>query len=260
MPSTTVLLALVSGVFGLVIGSFLNVVIWRVPRGESIVSPPSACPKCSHQLRPYDNIPVISWLVLRGRCRDCGEAISARYPIIEALTAALFVVMAVLVPPAALPAYLWLAGAGVALAVIDLDTKRLPNAITYPTAVIVGVWLIGASLVVGESGQALRTLLGGLALAGFFLLLNLFYPRGMGMGDVKLALPLGFALGYVSWATVLVGGFLAFFLGAVVGVALMSAGKAGRRSALPFGPFMLVGALLALVVGDAVGSWYAGLL
>ncbi len=260
MPSATVLLATGCGIFGLVIGSFLNVVIWRVPRGESIVRPPSACPKCGHQLRPYDNIPVLSWLVLRGRCRDCGEPISMRYPIIEALTAALFVAMALLVPPAALPAYLWLAGAGVALAAIDLDTKRLPNVITYPSAVIVGVWLIGVSLATGEPGQALRTLLGGLAFAGFFLLLNVLYPRGMGMGDVKLALPLGFALAWVSWATLLVGGFLAFLLGAVVGVGLMAAGRAGRRSALPFGPFMLIGAFVALVVGDSVADWYAGLL
>jgi leader peptidase (prepilin peptidase)/N-methyltransferase len=211
-------------------------------------------------LRAYDNIPVVSWVVLRGRCRDCGEPISTRYPIIEALTAVLFAITAVIVPPAALPAYLWLVAAGVALAAIDIDTKRLPNVIVYPTAAVVGTWLVGVSVVQGEPSRALRTVLAGLALGAFFLALNLAYPKGMGMGDVKLAVPLGFALGWVSWATVIVGGFLAFLLGAVVGVALMAAGRAGRRSALPFGPFMLVGAYLALVFGDAVAGWYGSLL
>ena len=260
MLSLTPYLVIVCGVFGLLIGSFLNVVIWRVPRGESIVRPPSACPRCGHELRAHDNIPVVSWLVLRGRCRDCGEPISKRYPIIEALTALLFALTAVIVPPAALPAYLWLVGAGVALAAIDIDTKRLPNVIVYPTAGVVGVWLVGLSLIEGEPGRALRTVLAGLALGAFFLALNLAYPKGMGMGDVKLAVPLGFALGWVSWAAVIVGGFLAFLLGAVVGVALMAAGRAGRRSALPFGPFMLIGAYLALMFGDAVAGWYGSLL
>lgn len=260
MTSQPWLLAGVCGIFGLLIGSFLNVVIWRVPRGESIVRPPSACPSCGHELRAYDNIPLVSWLVLRGRCRDCGAPISPRYPIVEGLTGVLFAVTALLLPLGALPAYLWLVGAGIALAAIDIDTKRLPNVIVYPTAAVVGGWLVIASLVAGEPGRALRTALGGLALGAFFLALNLAYPKGMGMGDVKLAVPLGFALGWVSWAAVLVGGFLSFLLGAVVGVALMAAGRAGRRSALPFGPFMLVGTYLALLVGDPIAQWYGDLL
>ena len=260
MPSVTLVSAVVCGVLGLLIGSFLNVVIWRVPRGESIASPPSACPSCGHRVRTYDNIPVLSWLLLRGRCRDCGWAISARYPFVELLTSLLFVLMSLLVPLAVLPAYLWLAAAGVALGAIDLDTKRLPNALTYPTAVVVGLWLVIASILEGDPESALRTFVGGLSLGAFYLLLHLVYPRGMGMGDAKLAVSLGFALAWVSWASLLVGAFLAFALGAVVGVGLMLVGKAGRRSALPFGPFMLIGALVGLVFGNAVGNWYAGLL
>lgn len=256
----TAIIAVYCGVMGLLIGSFLNVVIWRVPRGESIVRPPSACPRCGHRLRAYDNIPVVSWLVLGGRCRDCQEPISMRYPVVELITGALFVVMSLVVPLAALPAYLWLAGAGVALAGIDIDVKRLPNVIVYPSILIVGGWLVGLSLVLGEPGQAGRTVLAGLALGGFFGVIHLAAPRGMGMGDVKLAVLIGSALGWLGWAEVLVGGFLAFLLGAVVGLALMASGKAGRKSALPFGPFMLLGCLIAVVAGEQIGDWYAHLL
>lgn len=260
MPTATATLAAICGVFGLLIGSFLNVVIWRVPRGESIVRPPSACPACGHTLRPYDNVPLLSWMLLRARCRDCGAPISARYPVVELTTGVLFALMPFLVAVAALPAYLWLAGAGVALAAIDLDTKRLPNAITYPTAGVVGGWLVVVALVQGAPQQALRTFLGGVAFGAFFLLLHIVYPRGMGMGDVKLAVPLGFGLAWISWGTLLIGGFAAFFLGSLVGIGLMVAGKAGRRTALPFGPFMLAGALVALAFGEPIGDWYASLL
>ena len=258
--TTTAIVAVFAGVIGLVIGSFLNVVIWRVPRGESIVTPPSACPTCHHRLRARDNIPVVSWLVLRGKCRDCGEPISMRYPIVELLTAVLFVGVSLLVPLAVLPAYLWLAGAGVALAAIDIEHKRLPNAIVYPTAVVVGVWLVAASLLAGDTGAALRTVLAGVALFAFYLLLALVYPAGMGLGDVKLAFPLGMALGWVAWSAVIVGTFAAFLLGAVVGVALMASHRAGRRSAIPFGPFMLLGAMIGITLGETVAEWYGSLL
>jgi leader peptidase (prepilin peptidase)/N-methyltransferase len=245
---------------GLLIGSFVNVVIWRVPRGESIVRPPSACPKCGHQLRPYDNVPLISWAVLGGKCRDCKAPISIRYPVVELITGIVFVAMALAVPIGALPAYLWLAGAGVALAGIDIDVKRLPNAIVYPSIVVVGGWLVGLSLVLGEPWQAGRTVAAALALGAFFGVIHLIAPRGMGMGDVKLAILIGAALGWLGWTEVLVGGFLAFLLGAVVGVALMLLGRAGRKSALPFGPFMLLGCLIAIVAGAPIGQWYGGLL
>src|ERR1700712_4336651 len=127
-------LGVLCAVVGLAIGSFLNVVIWRVPRGESVVRPGSHCPSCDHPVRPYDDIPVVSWLLLRGRCRDCGEPISARYPLVEAGTSALFVVIAVHFGFSwALPAYLYLAAIGVALAMIDIDVHRLPNKIVLPS-------------------------------------------------------------------------------------------------------------------------------
>ena len=213
----TGLLSVLCGVLGLAIGSFINVVIWRVPRGMSIVAPPSSCPRCGHPVRARDNVPVLSWVLLRGRCRDCGEPISPRYPAVELLTAALFAWMPWLItPPAALPAYLWLAGAGVALAAIDLDVKRLPNAIVYPTTVVVIGWLAIVG-VFTDLGATWRTLLAALILGGLYLLLHLAYPRGMGFGDVKLALPIGAALGFDSWQALAVGGFAAFVLGAVVG-------------------------------------------
>lgn len=260
MDTAPVLLVGGVAVLGLLIGSFLNVVIWRVPRSESIVSPPSACPSCGQPLRPRDNIPVLSWLLLRGRCRDCGEPISKRYPLVELTTAVLFAVMTFGVPVEALPAYLWLTAAGVALSAIDLDHKRLPNVIVYPTAVVVGAWLVGMSLVTTQPGLAVRTALAGVALFAFYLVLALVYPAGMGLGDVKLALVLGMALGWLSWSAVVIGTFLAFGLGALVGVAVIAKGRGGRKTAIPFGPFMLVGALLAVFLAQPISSWYLSLL
>jgi leader peptidase (prepilin peptidase)/N-methyltransferase len=260
VASAQILLVIGVAVLGLLVGSFLNVVIWRVPRGESIVSPPSACPSCGHPLRARDNIPVVSWLLLRGRCRDCGAAISKRYPLVELTTALLFAVIAIGVPVEALPAYLWLTAAGVALSMIDVDHKRLPNAIVYPTAIVVGAWLIGVSLLSGQPGLALRTLLAGLALFAFYLVLKLVYPAGMGLGDVKLALVLGMALGWLSWSAVVIGTFLAFALGALVGVTVIARGRGGRKTAIPFGPFMLGGALLSVFAAEPISEWYLSLL
>lgn len=260
VETTRLLVTIGTAVLGLLVGSFLNVVIWRVPRGESIVTPPSACPRCGHPLRSKDNIPVASWLVLRGKCRDCAEPISKRYPLVELATAVLFAVIALTVPLVVLPAYLWLTGAGVALTMIDIDHKRLPNVIVYPSAVVVGAWLVGASVIAGESGTAIRTLLAGAALFAFYLLLALVYPAGMGLGDVKLAFVLGMALGWLSWSAVVVGTFLAFLLGALVGLAVIAIRGGGRKTAIPFGPFMLAGALMAVFVAKPVSDWYLSLL
>ncbi len=246
---------------GLVVGSFLNVVIWRVPRGQSVVSPPSHCPRCDAPIRTRDNIPVLSWLMLRGRCRDCGARISARYPGVEALTAGLFLLVTIsLGLTLDLPAFLYLTALGVALALIDLDTKRLPNALTLPAYPIVAALLVLPAAVDGQWGDYGRAMVGALALFGLYLIMALVYPAGMGMGDVKLSGVLGMALAWLGWAQWIVGSFLAFLLGAIVGVGLMLFRGAGRRTAIPFGPYMLVGALLGILAGSAIADWYLDLL
>jgi leader peptidase (prepilin peptidase)/N-methyltransferase len=251
------MLLVLAAVVGLVVGSFLNVVIWRVPRGESVARPASHCPACSAPVRPRDNVPVLSWVLLRGRCRDCAAPVSVRYPLVEAGTAAVFVALAARIgPEPELPAYLYLGAVGVALALIDLDVKRLPNAIVLPSYVV-GVVLLGAAaLVDGDLWAFLRALLGMAALFGFYLVLALVYPAGMGFGDVKLAGVLGLYLGWLGWAEVVAGGFLGFLFGGVVGAALMAAHRAGRRSQIPFGPFMIAGALVAVLWGRALADLY----
>jgi leader peptidase (prepilin peptidase)/N-methyltransferase len=253
----TAFLIVACGLGGLLIGSFLNVVIWRVPRGESIVSPPSACPSCEERIRPRDNVPVVSWLLLRRRCRHCRAPISARYPLVELLTGAVFAVLAArLGPVAELPAFLYLGAIGVALALIDLDVKRLPNAIVLPSYAVAGV-LLGAAAVFGDDlGSYLRAVLGMAALFGLYFVLALVYPAGMGFGDVKLAGVLGLYLGWLGWGEVVSGGFLGFLLGGVVGGALMIARRAGRKSQIPFGPFMLAGAFAAILWGGALADLY----
>ena len=244
---------------GLAIGSFLTVVIRRVPRGQSIGSPPWHCPQCADEIRRRDSIPVLSWLVLRGRCRDCGARISARNPGVELLTGVLFLLMARTFGLTwELPAYLYLTTVGVALAFIDLDTKRLPNALTLPSYPILAGLLLIPAAVDGLWGDLGRAALGAAALFAFYLLLALVYPAGMGMGDVKLAGVLGMALGWLGWGEWFVGSFMAFFLGAVVGLGLMLVRAAHRRSAIPFGPFMLSGVLIAVLFGTQIADWYAG--
>jgi leader peptidase (prepilin peptidase)/N-methyltransferase len=254
-----VLGALIVGcaLLGLLVGSFLNVVIWRVPRGESIISPPSHCPGCHARVRTLDNVPVVSWLLLRGRCRDCSEPISGRYPLVELGTAAVFVVLGLRIGPHAdLPAFLYLGAIGVALALIDLDVKRLPNAIVLPSYPVAAVLLGVAAVVQHDAGAYVRALLGMAALFGLYFLLAFIYPAGMGFGDVKLAGVLGLYLGWLGWGEVISGGFLGFLFGGVVGVALMVLQKAGRKTQIPFGPFMLAGALVAILAGGALADLY----
>ena len=255
-------LALVlAAVFGLVIGSFLNVVTWRVPRGESIVKPGSHCPSCCHDLGWRDNIPVVSWLLLGGECRYCGARISVRYPATEVMTALVFVALTLIIGVHwSLPAYLWLGGAGVALAIIDIEHKRLPNAITLPSYVAVGALLLLPAIIDGQWDGYLRAWLAAIVLGAAYFGLALIYPKGMGMGDVKLAGVLGLALGWLGWSELIVGGFLAFVLGSVGGVIVMVATGSGRKAKIPFGPYMLVGALLGLWIGQPVAHWYQSLL
>jgi leader peptidase (prepilin peptidase) / N-methyltransferase len=257
----SVAIAVLAGVLGLAVGSFLNVVMYRVPRGESVVSPPSHCPRCESPVRGRHNVPVVGWLVLRGRCADCRLPISVRYPLVELATGLLFAAIALrLDTVAALPAYLWFVGAGVALALIDLDVRRLPNAIVVPSYPILLMLLAGASAWEHDWWALGRAVIGGVVLFGFYLLLVVVYPAGMGWGDVKLAGLVGGVLAFLSWQTYLVGVFAAFLLGAIVGVGVMAVGRGGRKTALPFGPFMIGGVLLAVFAAAPLASWYGALL
>ncbi|MCU1587488.1 MAG: Prepilin peptidase [Frankiales bacterium] len=251
------LLVVASGVLGLLIGSFLNVVIWRVPRGESVVRPPSACPACGQAIRSFDNVPVLSWLLLRGRCRDCAEPISARYPLVEGLTGALFALTAWHFGfDAALPAYLYFVAVGVALALIDFDVHRLPDALTLPSYGVGLVLLGGAAAVDGEWHALLRAVICAAIAFGFYFAVWFAYPAGMGFGDVKLAGVVGLYLGWLSYGILATGLFLGFFLGAVISVGLVAFAGAGRKTRVPFGPFMLVGAYLAFLVGQRLVDAY----
>lgn len=243
-------------VVGLAVGSFLNVVVWRVPQGLSIVRPRSACPGCGHPIRARDNIPVVSWLALRGRCRDCREPISARYPLVEAGTAALFGLTAWRFGYAwdLLP-FLWLAGAAVALALIDLDHTRLPDVIVLPTG-MVGALAFAAIAVAGGEGAALgRAAIGAAACLAFYFVLLVVQPAGMGFGDVKLAGVLGLFLGWLGWGALVVGTFAAFLLGGLFALGLLLVGRAGRKTKVPFGPWMLLGAGVGIAAGE--GLWEA---
>ncbi|MEP7192265.1 MAG: prepilin peptidase [Actinomycetota bacterium] len=247
------------GVLGALIGSFLNVVIWRVPQGLSIVRPGSACPDCGHRITSAENIPIVSWLVLRGRCSSCRGRISARYPLVEAATAALFVLMAWTVGfTPILPVWLYLAAAGTALFLIDVDYKRLPDVIVMPSwGVILAGLLTAALFTTGAGSHLAHAGLGALTFGGLYALI--FYGtmgRGMGFGDVKLAPVLGAALGWFGWGATLVGLIGGFVIGAVVGVGLMMFGAAGRRSKVPHGPFMLAGTLAGLLFGTQLWAWY----
>jgi leader peptidase (prepilin peptidase) / N-methyltransferase len=250
VESRLVLLVVLAAVGGLLVGSFLNVVAWRLPRGESLVAPGSHCPGCDAPVRPYDNVPVVSWLLLRGRCRDCRAPISARYPLVEATTAVLaaavvatndglhdvllgLVLVALLVP----------------IALIDLDHRIIPNRLTALGAV--------AALAIGlatDLDGVPQQLIAGAAAGGFLLLAALARPGGMGMGDVKLAGMLGLFLGREVAVALLV----ALLAGSAVGVAIMvrkGAGE-GRRTTIPFGPFLALGGVAALLAGPAVVDWY----
>src|SRR5215211_3902442 len=236
---------------GLIIGSFLNVVAYRLPRKESLAHPPSRCPSCGEPVKPYDNIPVLSWLLLRGRCRSCGAAISPRYPIVEATTGALwalvtwarwddasgialgFVLVTILIP----------------IAIIDFEHRIIPNRITGPAAVVAIV--IGLAL---DVDFVVEQLIAGGAAGGFFLLAAIAYPRGMGMGDVKLAGVMGLYLGRAVGLAVLVGLVAGVVVGAVI-IARLGA-KEGRKTAVPFGPFLALGGVIAIFAGDAVADAY----
>lgn len=256
----TVFIAVIAGVYGLVIGSFLNVVIWRVPRHESIARPRSHCPGCDAPIAPRDNVPVVSWLVLRGRCRHCGAPISPRYPVVELATGILFAAVGARFSHSwALPAFLVLTGALVAISVIDLEHFIIPNRIVYPAGIASVVLLAFAALVGHDWSAFTRALLGAVAAFAFFFTLHLAVPAGMGFGDVRLSAVLGLFLGWLGWPELLGGLFAGFLYGAVLGMALIALGRRGRRQHIPFGPFLAAGTMTMVLAGTNLVHWWRGL-
>ena len=243
--------ATLAGVMGAVFGSFLNVVTYRLPRRESIVKPRSRCPACGMPVRPYDNVPILSWLLLRGHCRNCAAPISPRYPLVEAGTAllcagavlthdtaagvALSVVLILLLVPAAL---------------IDLEHRIIPNKLTGAGALLA----LGLGTALDPAGEPAR-LIAGAAAGGFLLIAALAYPGGMGMGDVKLAGVMGLFLGAAVAPAILIALIAGVLAGAVI-VARKGA-RAGRKTAVPFGPFLALGGILAIFAGQPIVNWYA---
>jgi leader peptidase (prepilin peptidase)/N-methyltransferase len=293
------LLLVFAALFGLVIGSFLNVVAYRVPAHISLMRE-SRCPTCDHKIRWFENIPVFSWLFLRGRCAHCHASISIRYPLVEAFTALAYVGVtawivtvgvrditsqsfvsaahtgspgAYMIVPGqqlfvllqspvfwiVLVAYLYFASISIVLAVIDLDVHRLPNGIVLPSYVV-GILLFAGACAAGAPWSRFVTaLIGMAALYVFYFIVRFISPRGMGGGDVKLAGVVGLFLGWNGWAALVVGAFAAFVLGGVFGLILIAARRAGRKTAIPFGPWMILGAWVGLIAGEPVGHWYLGM-
>jgi leader peptidase (prepilin peptidase)/N-methyltransferase len=241
---------------GLLVGSFLTVLIARLPAGERTGRGRSRCPRCGAVILARDNIPVVSWLLLRGRCRSCGEPISPEYPITEALTAALFLGAAAVFEPLelAIGAAVFL-GVMTAVTFIDARHKIVPNRIIYPSLVAFGV-AIGVGDLLGERVDALRALIGLGAYAGPLLLIALVVPGGMGMGDVKLAALIGLALGSIGLEYVAVAaglGIISGGLGAVTAVTIL---RYGRKQQIPFGPFLAGGAVVATLLGPQIADLY----
>jgi leader peptidase (prepilin peptidase)/N-methyltransferase len=241
---------IISALGGLLFGSFLNVVVHRLPRGESLATPGSHCPRCAVPIRPYDNVPVLGWLALRGRCRSCSAPISPRYPLVELTTAALAVAIVVTQHTArAIALDLALVAVLVPVALIDLEHRIIPNRITAPAAVLaVGIGLLT------DPARVPEQLIAGVAAGGFLLIFALAYPAGMGMGDVKLAGVMGLFLGRAV-AVALLAGVLAGALAGMLVIARVGVAR-GRKTGVPFGPFLALGGLVGIFAGPAIIHWY----
>jgi leader peptidase (prepilin peptidase)/N-methyltransferase len=247
---TTTLGAVLAFLSGTIVGSFLNVVAYRLPRKESLSHPPSRCPHCGEPVKPYDNVPVLSWLVLRGRCRHCKGPISPRYPLVELGTGLL---CALVVVTKGADRDVWLGLVLVLLlvpiALIDLDHRIIPNKLTGPGAIVAVVLLVAL-----HPDDLVEHLIAAAAAGGFLLVTALVYPAGMGMGDVKLVGMLGLFLGAAVAPAVLISLLLGSAIGAVI-IARKGA-KEGRKTAIPFGPYLAIGGLIGLYAGQAIVDWY----
>ena len=260
MPTPAPLVVLIA-VLGLAIGSFLNVVVYRVPRQESIVSPGSHCPTCSTPIKGRHNVPVLSWLVLRGRCHSCHERISLRYPLVEGGTALLFVALTLRFGlTLELPAYLYLAAVGIALALIDFDVRRLPDTIVLPSYVVSLLLLMPAGADAPSTAVTTRALGGMLALLVLFFALAAAYPNGLTFGDVKLAGLVGLYLGWLSWSALFITAIGSLLIAAVSGIGVIMTRNASRYIAVPLAPCLIGAGVLSLFVAAPLSTWYASLL
>jgi leader peptidase (prepilin peptidase)/N-methyltransferase len=248
-------LLVLAAILGLSVGSFLNVVVYRVPQGLS-VGGRSHCPHCNYQLSPLDNIPVLSWIVLRARCRKCASPIALQYPMVEAFTGIGYVIFVGAFGISwLLPVMLIFFSASVALLVIDLKTLRLPDRITLPLFATLLTGLLMATGLGQDSSALVRALVGSALLTtGYAAIWVLTAGKGFGLGDVKLALSLGLVTAYVGWGALIVATATAWMSGAIIGIALLAARRVGRRSPIPFGPFLIAGAWVGLLFGE---SWFS---
>ena len=245
--------------FGLAVGSFDNVAIYRIPEGKSLWAPRSFCPSCGNTIAWYDNIPLLSYFILHRRCRKCGEHISWRYPLVELLSGLLFFAVFAKVGfqwTAELLPYLFMVTVLIIVAAIDLQKQIIPNKVMYPAIPLALAAMGIVALVRGDYHIIVGSLIGMVVIAAPWALFAMVFPRGFGMGDAKLAAFTGAILG---WKSELVGFFIGIALGALVGVVLMVLGKKGRKSRIPFGPFLAAGALIALFWGQAILDFYLGL-
>ncbi|WP_374977778.1 A24 family peptidase [Microbacterium trichothecenolyticum] len=290
MSAAIAFLVVVAGILGLLIGSFLNVVAYRVPAKISLLRE-SRCAHCDMAIKWWQNIPVISWIALRGKCANCKAPISARYPIVEAATGIAFALVTWwglvvyegllgmslteywLLPTVdgtvhaadlwalalVIVAYLYFAAISIVLTLIDLDTHRLPNSIVLPSYLVAGILFTVAAWLTGDWAALARAAIGMAVMYLFYFLLRAARPGGMGGGDVKLAGVVGIYLGWLGWGALAVGAFAAFLYGGVFGIALMLLRRAGRKTAIPFGPWMILGAWTGVFAGEAVGKWYVNL-
>jgi leader peptidase (prepilin peptidase)/N-methyltransferase len=240
-------------ILGLVAGSFVNVLAYRNPLGRSVAEPKSACPRCGHPIRPRDNVPIVSWLLLRGRCRDCREPISIQYPVVESTTGLLFGLMgAVIGLNFVLPAFLWFVGVTMAILLVDIHHQRIPNSILIPGGVV-GLVLLGVgSVLESQASSFVRGLAGGLVGFGLFLLLALVTRGGFGMGDVKLAALVSIFTAYVSWVIFTAAILGSFLIGGSVALALLLRGSKGRKDRVAFGPFLIVSGWLVILCVNAI--------
>jgi leader peptidase (prepilin peptidase)/N-methyltransferase len=256
-------LLVVVATLGLAIGSFLNVVIFRVPLGLSLITPSSHCPHCGKPIRNRHNVPVAGWFILRGRCAACAAPISFRYPLVEFGTAAAFVAVSWRLwstgSLSVLPAWLYFCAIGIALAAIDIDCHRLPNVLVLPSYPVLALLIAVPALWQHDYSALLRAGIGSAALFGGYLALALAYPKGMGFGDVKLAGLVGAVLGILSYSALFVGAFAAFLLGGVAGAAVIASGRGSGKTPLPFGPFMIAATGLALFLAHPLADAYLGL-